>query len=231
LWKYASLLYNGFISLINTKENEMSALDKMLKDSGLEKNTKTATKKKTDMVTVEATPAIQKQVDRFLELEEISKNAQTEMDVVCEGIRAFATDYIVKNHETENLIIPGTKGEVNANMKDQYNAVTSSEKRQEIVDFLSKRKIDIKERVIESSKVEFDFNKLTEEERKKLMNFLSKDLGPERYEQVVTTKTTYKLTNLKDEVIKKVKTVKEFQEFRELTSHHSMTIVKRTTKA
>lgn len=207
----------------------MSALDKMLAKSGLE-SAKPKAAKKSDMVVVAATADVSKKIDRYLELVEISNNAATEIEVVSSSIREFATDYIIKNHETENLIMSGSTGEINVNMKDQYNVVKTKEQHDAIVAFLNKRKVEASGRITEESSVKFDFNKLTEEEQGKLMNFLTKELGAERYAQVVTTSTTYKLSNLKDEMIRKCKSVKEFQEFRELTSHYNITIAKRITK-
>jgi hypothetical protein len=207
-----------------------TALNKMLEKSGLEAPAKASKKKATDMVTVDAPKDIKAKVDRFLELDELTKNQKTEMELVCAEIRNFATDYIVKNHETENLILPGTTGEVNVNMKDQYNNITDPEQYKQVKSFLDKRKIDVAGRITEESSISFDFNKLTQVEQEKLMNFLTKELGSERFNQVCVTKTVYKLSNLKDEMIKKVKSVKEFNEFREMTAHHNLTIAKRTTK-
>ena len=204
----------------------MSALEKALAKKGLASNA-VKSDKKTDMVTVAATQDISKKVDRYLELDEMIKDAQTEVETISGSLREFATDYVVKNHETNNLIIEGSNGAVNVNVKDQYSDLKTKEQYDNLVGFLSKRKIAVEGRVTEVSKVEFDFNKLTEQEQEKLMDFLVNSLGAERYNQVVTTKTTYKLSNLKDEMIKKAKTVAEFEEFRQMTSHYSFTIARR----
>ncbi len=209
----------------------MSKLNAALAKKGIDTSATASKKKATDMKTVEASADIVKKVDRFLELESKLKDMKTESEVVCDSIRSFATEYIVKNHETENLIIAGTNGEINVNVKDQYTNATSEETRDEIAAYLKKFKIDADKHIKEESKVEFDFEALTDKERELLMNFITTSFGGDRFAQVVKTKTVYKLSGLKDEMIKKAKTVKDFEEFRKLTSHHSMTIVKRTTKA
>jgi len=204
----------------------MSALEKALAKKGLASNS-AKTEKKTSMVTVAATADVTKKVDRYLELEEKIKDAQTEVETICGSLREFATEYIVKNNETNNLIIEGSNGAVNVNIKDQYADLKTKEQYEALAGFLKKKKIPVENHVKEVSKVEFDFNKLTEDEQEKLMDFLVNSLGAERYNQVVTTKTTYKIFNLKDEMIKKVKSVDELEEFRSLSSHYSFTIARR----
>lgn len=204
----------------------MSALEKALAKKGLASNAPKS-EKKTSMVTVAATADITKKVDRYLELEEKIKDAQTEVETICGSLREFATEYIVKNNETNNLIIEGSNGAVNVNVKDQYADLKTKEQYEALAGFLKKKKIPVEKHVTEVSKVEFDFNKLTEAEQEKLMDFLVNSLGAERYNQVVTTKTTYKISNLKDEMIKKVKSVDELEEFRSLSSHYSFTIARR----
>ena len=204
----------------------MSALEKALAKKGLASNT-TKSEKKSDMVTVAATADMTKKVDRYLVLETQIKDAQAEVETLSGTFREFATEYVIKNRETNNLIIEGSEGAINVNVKDQYADLKSKEQYDALASFLTKRKIDVKNHVEEVSKVEFNFNKLTETEQEKLMNFLVNELGADRYEQVVTTKTTYKISNLKDEMIKKAKSVAEFEEFRQMTSHYSFTIAKR----
>lgn len=207
----------------------MSVLEKALAKSKLEVNDKPSKKKGTDMVTVAATKDISAKVDKFLSNLEKIKDLDTDQKLVQQELRDFAYDYAVKNHETENLIIEGSQGQVNVNFKDQYNAL-DSESNKVMEKFLAKKGLNPKDYIKEESKVVFNFNELTEVEQKKLMKFLEKEIGAERYEKVVETKVVFKISNLKDVMIEKCKTVAEFQEFRQLSSHHDVTIAKRITK-
>lgn len=206
----------------------MSVLEKSLAKSKLDVN-KTSKAKKTDMVTVAATKDIASKVDKFLSNLEKIKDLETDQKLVQQDLRAFAYDYVVKNHETENLIIEGKDGQINVNFKDQYNAL-DSESNKVMEGFLKEKGLNPKDYITEESKVVFNFNELTAAEQAKLMKFISKEIGAERYEKVVETKVVFKLSNLKDAMIKKCQTVEEFQEFRSLSSHHDATIAKRITK-
>lgn len=206
-----------------------SALEKALAKSKLEVNDKKSKSKKTDMVTVAATEDIALKVDTFLANTEKIKDLETERDLAAEAIRNFSYEYIIKNHETENLIIEGLDGAVNVNLKDQYTNL-NSESRAPLADFLTAKGLKPEDHITEESKVVFNFNELTQAEQNKLMKFLSKEIGAERYEKVVETKVAYKIANLKDTMIKKCNTVEEFQEFRSLSTHYNATVAKRVTK-
>ncbi len=182
----------------------MSKLASALSKNKLEVSDKSTKAKKTDMITITAEPDLKAKIDLYLKNEEKIKDLQTESAVAISGIREFAYDYVVKNHETENLILQGSKGEINVNFKDQYNNL-NSENKDVLASFLKEKGIDADKHITEESKVVFNFNELTEVEQKKLMKFLTKELGAERYEQVVETKITFKIKELKDTMIKKLK--------------------------
>lgn len=203
----------------------MSVLEKALAKSKLDVN-KTSKAKKTDMVTVAATKDIVSKVNKFLANEEKIKNLETDQSLVTKDIRDFAYEYVIKNHETENLIIEGTDGAVNINFKDQYTNLDSAS-REPLADFLTSKGLKPEEYIAEESKVTFNFNELTEAEQNKLMKFLSKEIGADRYEKVVETKVVYKVSGLKNVMIKKCNTVEEFQEFRQLSTHYNATVAKR----
>lgn len=207
----------------------MSKLAQALSKSKLEVSDKSPKAKKTSMVTIKPEADLLAKVDKYLVNEEKLKNLQTETALIVSDIRAFSYEYVIKNNETENLIIEGTKGEINVNFKDQYNNL-SSESKEPLEAFLKEKGLKAEDHITEESKVVFNFNELSEEEQKKLMKFLSKEIGAERYEKVVETKIIFKISNLKDTMIKKCATVEEFQNFRSLASHHDATVAKRVTK-
>lgn len=205
----------------------MSKLNQALAKKGLSNTSSKSKEKKTSMVTVACDDSMRKKIDRYLDLEKAVKDNKSELELVSSSIREKATEYIVKNHETENLIFEGTKDSINVNVKDQYNVISDADSLEEMTRFLKKRKINPDSHITEESRVSFDFNKLSDKEQEKLINFLSNELGAERMEQVVTTKTTYKLSDIKNVMIQKCKTVEEFEEFRSISSHHNMTIARR----
>lgn len=201
------------------------SLDQALAKAGLESNDKKGAKK-TKMVTVATDKAMASKIDRYLELQDVIDNATAESKAATADIREFAYGYVVKNKETENIILSGTKGEINVNFKDQYTNL-DAERAEELRKALVAKDINPERHIKEESEVKFDFNALTDSEREALVGFLSNTLGMDRYKQVVTTKTVYKVTGLKDEMITKCNTVEEFQELRSLSSHYDATVARR----
>lgn len=206
----------------------MSVLEKALSKSKLESSEKKKSKK-SDMVTVAATKNIESKVDLFLKNDEKMKDLKTSQELISQELRTFAYDYVIANHETENLVIEGKDGAVNINFKDQYNDINSDAKAP-LEQFLTDKGLNPEEYIKEESKVVFNFNELTKSEQDKLMKFLSKEIGADRFSKVVETKVAYKISNLKDVMIEKCSTVEEFQTFRSLSSQHAATIAKRVTK-
>lgn len=207
----------------------MSKLASSLAKNKLGISDKTSKKKATDMITIEPEKELKDKIDLYLKNEEKIKDLETETKVLTKDIKAFAYEYVIKNHETENLILQGSKGEINVNFKDQYNDL-NSENKDALEAFLVEKGVDPEKHITEESKVVFNFNKLNEAEQKKLMKFLSKEIGEERYSEVVETKIVFKIKDLKDTMIKKCQTVEDFQKFRAVASHHDATIAKRVTK-
>lgn len=203
----------------------MSSLNKALSAANLAPS-KAKGAYKTDMKLIND-EGIASKVDQFLVLQDAVDNATASLKAVQQDIRNFAYSYVIRERETENLIIKGHNGEVNVNFKDQYTAISDEQRLDEIRAALSKKKIDPEQHIKEESKVEFDFNALTDGEKQSLIEFLSKTLGADRMQQVVTTKTQYKMIGLKDELIKKAKTVEEFTSLRSLVSAHDATVVRR----
>jgi hypothetical protein len=202
-----------------------SNLAKDLQKFGL-KAAKKETKSKSKMVTANAPKEIVNVVDNFLQAQSKIAELEAELAEAAAKIKDFALDNALKSKSMENVIIEAKEGSVNINFKDQY----SLNSREELDAFLKSKKLDPDKFITEKTELLFDYNKMTEKEKKDLFTFVSKTMGQERFSQLVQDKTSYSIKGLKDVMPEVCKNREELDELRNLSKHYSPTVAKRTTK-
>jgi hypothetical protein len=187
----------------------MSKMNAALSKSGI--TTKAEDKKsKSSMVEAQVSTATEKKVDKYLAALHQKQDAEAEMKVLGQELIDIASEQMVTSKNPANLVFNTKKGSLNVIYKDQFGDIQAEDKDQAAKE-LKAIGLDLEEYVTEKNTMTFDFDALTSVEQKKLLEFVSKTLGQERFEQVAKTKTSFVLKGIKDDIIKKAKSVEAFQ--------------------
>jgi hypothetical protein len=210
-----------------------SKLTQALEKGGVFTVQKSSKKKSSNMPEAKAPSTVKAAVDQFLKAQIAFNDAKAQIETATGAIRSYALDHAFDQKTLDNFQIVADEGAVNVIIKEQYSALTDVENsegvnpKEELVKFLKSKKVKPEDVIEEESTVAFNFDALTKEEQKKLLNFITKELGAERASEVVSDQTTYKISGLKDQMLKICKTREEFDKLRELSGHFAPTIAVR----
>lgn len=209
------------------KEHTMSKMNAALAKAGVTADT-SSKNSKSKSLEASVSLDVKKKVDQYLKALHDMQNLEAEMKLLCADIREAGIEFCVKNQISENIIISGLKeGSVNVNFKDQYSDLDENGKEIAIAE-LQRLGVANPDNVIkEKNTMTFNFDALNEQEQKKLLDFVSKTLGPDRFALVAVTKTVYKVGDFKSFLLTNAKTVETFNQVAKALRMYAPTVAER----
>lgn len=204
----------------------MSKMAKDLSKFGLEAKKAAPAKAKKSLATVDAPAKIVGAVDAMIKANQEKAQAEAKLAECQNTIREFSFEQVLKTKDMDNFQIEGSTGAVNVVFKDQY----TMKDRAPLDALLKKYKKNPEDYIEEKTALKFDYDGMSDDEKKKLFGFLSKEFGAERFKALVTEETKFAIKGLKDEMPVLAKDRAALDEIRQASGQHAPTVVVRLEK-
>lgn len=200
----------------------MSKLQSKLAKAGIELPAEKPKGKQSKLETLSAPKEIKTAVDAYLDATDAENEAKAQRAIAASTLSGFFLDHVFKKKDPDNAMVEGDKGAVNLIIKSQYGLKDP----EALKAVMKANKLDYEEFVIERTAVVIDFDKLTDAEITKVVNLI-KGFGQERAADIVSEKTTYKISEgfLKEMI--RVDNKEAFDSLREASGHYTPTVAPR----